>query len=176
MMRLKNIKNLDNRLDTLVENAYYQCIPPDRPARKEKKLPPIVRYIHKLIFFDLNKHTVKHILQQLRKVPWDQHFVRPCLNIWFPVTWLTLPLKDVVLEALLRVHKGKYSNIHVVASLVAGLFKYHEALGVQLVDRLIEEIRYGMEVLWEMCINLIVLLTPSNRRTLFECNKDVLPM
>lgn len=40
-MRLKNVKNLDPRHSTLVENAYYQCKPPERSARVSKVRPPL---------------------------------------------------------------------------------------------------------------------------------------
>lgn len=40
-MRLKNVKNLDARHSTLVENAYYQCKPPERSARVSKVRPPL---------------------------------------------------------------------------------------------------------------------------------------
>lgn len=41
IMRLKNVKNLDARHSTLVENAYYQCKPPERSARVSKVRPPL---------------------------------------------------------------------------------------------------------------------------------------
>lgn len=41
LMRLKNVKNLDPRHSTLVENAYYLCKPPERSARIAKVRPPL---------------------------------------------------------------------------------------------------------------------------------------
>lgn len=41
LMRLKNVKNLDPRHSTLVENAYYLCKPPERSARVTKVRPPL---------------------------------------------------------------------------------------------------------------------------------------
>lgn len=41
LMRLKNVKNLDPRQSTLVENAYYLCKPPERSARISKVRPPL---------------------------------------------------------------------------------------------------------------------------------------
>lgn len=41
LMRLKNVKNLDPRHSTLVENAYYLCKPPERSARVNKVRPPL---------------------------------------------------------------------------------------------------------------------------------------
>ncbi len=64
------------RLATTVENAYYQCVPPERAARKEKSIPVMVQYIQKLIYNDVNRHTVKDVLKQLRKLPWEEYEVR----------------------------------------------------------------------------------------------------
>lgn len=46
-MRLKNVKNLDPRHSTLVENAYYLCKPPERSARVTKVRPPL----HQVCYF-----------------------------------------------------------------------------------------------------------------------------
>ncbi len=55
------------------------------------------------------------------------------------------------MKALLRIWKGKYGNIHVVASLAAGLSQYHDSLGVSLVDCLLENVRFGIEVSLLLC-------------------------
>lgn len=41
LMRLKNAKNLDARQSTMVDNAFFQCKPPDRPATVVKHRPPL---------------------------------------------------------------------------------------------------------------------------------------
>ncbi|KAH9778558.1 Regulator of nonsense transcripts UPF2 [Citrus sinensis] len=87
LMRLKNVKNLDPRHATLVENAYYLCKPPERSARVSKVRPP-----------------------------------------------------------LHQVHKGKYGQIHLIASLTAGLSRYHDEFAVAVVDEVLEEIRLGLEL------------------------------
>ena len=46
---------------------------------------------------------------------------------------------------MLKVHKGRYSNIPLVASLAAGLCRHHDSLGVRLVDGVLEEMRRGLE-------------------------------
>lgn len=45
-----------------------------------------------------------------------------------------------------KVWKIKYSNIHLMAILASGLHRYHSDFGVALVDRVIEDIRIGLEV------------------------------
>ncbi|CAN6710429.1 unnamed protein product [Malus baccata var. baccata] len=127
LMRLKNVKNLDPRHSTLVENAYYLCKPPERSARVTKVRPPLHQYIRKLLFSDLDKSTIEHVLRQLRKLPWGE-------------------CEPYLLKCFLKVHKGKYGQIHLIASLTAGLSRYHDEFAVSVVDEVLEEIRLGLEL------------------------------
>lgn len=127
LMRLKNVKNLDPRHSTLVENAYYLCKPPERSARVAKVRPPLHQYIRKLLFSDLDKTTIEHVLRQLRKLPWSD-------------------CELYLLKCFMKVHKGKYGQIHLVASLAAGLSRYHDEFAVAIVDEVLEEIRIGLEL------------------------------
>ncbi|KAL3655076.1 Regulator of nonsense transcripts upf2 [Castilleja foliolosa] len=127
LMRLKNVKNLDPRQSTLVENAYYLCKPPERSARVSKIRPPLHQYIRKLLFSDLDKSSIEHVLRQLRKLPWDE-------------------CESYILKCFLKVHKGKYGQIHLIASLTAGLSRYHDDFAVAVVDEVLEEIRRGLEL------------------------------
>ncbi|XP_048446405.1 regulator of nonsense transcripts UPF2 isoform X2 [Pyrus x bretschneideri] len=127
LMRLKNVKNLDPRHSTLVENAYYLCKPPERSARVTKVRPPLHQYIRKLLFSDLDKSTIEHVLRQLRKLPWGE-------------------CEPYLLKCFLKVHKGKYGQIHLIASLTAGLSRYHDEFAVSVVDEVLEEIRVGLEL------------------------------
>ncbi|OEL33050.1 Regulator of nonsense transcripts UPF2 [Dichanthelium oligosanthes] len=127
LMRLKNVKNLDPRHSTLVENAYYLCKPPERSARISKVRPPLHQYIRKLLFSDLDKSTVEHVLRQLRKLPWAE-------------------CQQYLLKCFLKVHKGKYSQVHLIALLTASLSRYHDEFAVTVVDEVLEEIRVGLEL------------------------------
>ncbi|XP_043701685.1 regulator of nonsense transcripts UPF2 [Telopea speciosissima] len=127
LMRLKNVKNLDPRHSTLVENAYYLCKPPERSARVSKVRPPLHQYIRKLLFSDLDKSSIEHVLRQLRKLPWDE-------------------CEEYLLKCFMKVHKGKYSQVHLIASLTAGLSRYHDQFAVAVVDEVLEEIRLGLEM------------------------------
>ncbi|KAJ0960577.1 hypothetical protein J5N97_001570 [Dioscorea zingiberensis] len=127
LMRLKNVKNLDPRHSTLVENAYYLCKPPERSARVSKSRPPLHQYIRKLIFSDLDKSSVEHVLRQLRKLPWNE-------------------CELYLLKCFMKVHKGKYSQVHLIAVLTAGLSRYHDEFAVAVVDEVLEEIRLGLEL------------------------------
>ncbi|KAM7492124.1 hypothetical protein LguiA_035045 [Lonicera macranthoides] len=127
LMRLKNVKNLDPRHSTLVENAYYLCKPPERSARVSKVRPPLHQYIRKLLFSDLDKSSIEHVLRQLRKLPWSE-------------------CEPYLLKCFMKVHKGKYGQIHLIASLTAGLSRYHDEFAVAVVDEVLEEIRLGLEL------------------------------
>eukprot|EP00898_Chlorokybus_atmophyticus_P007627 jgi/Chlat1/7866/Chrsp66S07293 len=117
LMRLKNAKNLDTRQSTLVENAYYLCKPPERAARIVKTRTPLQ---------EVGRAPVEKVLRQLRRLPWRQ-------------------CEDYILNCMLRVHKVKYSHVHLIASLVAGLSRYHDTLGIKIVDAVLEELRVGLE-------------------------------
>ncbi|KAK3023907.1 hypothetical protein RJ639_043450, partial [Escallonia herrerae] len=127
LMRLKNVKNLDPRHSTLVENAYYLCKPPERSARVSKVRPPLHQYIRKLLFTNLDKASIEYVLRQLRKLPWSE-------------------CEPYLLKCFMKVHKGKYGQIHLIASLTAGLSRYHDEFAVCVVDEVLEEIRLGLEV------------------------------
>lgn len=127
LMRLKNVKNLDPRHSTLVENAYYLCKPPERSARVSKVRPPLHQYIRKLVFSDLDKSSIEHVLRQLRKLPWSE-------------------CEPYLLKCFMKVHKGKYGQIHLIASLTAGLSRYHDEFAVAVVDEVLEEIRLALEL------------------------------
>ncbi|XP_051119290.1 regulator of nonsense transcripts UPF2 isoform X2 [Andrographis paniculata] len=127
LMRLKNVKNLDPRQSTLVENAYYLCKPPERSARVSKVRAPLHQYIRKLLFSDLDKSSIEQVMRQLRKLPWSE-------------------CESYLLKCFLKVHKGKYGQIHLIASLTAGLSRYHDDFAVAVVDEVLEEIRRGLEL------------------------------
>ncbi|CAG8543409.1 15191_t:CDS:10, partial [Acaulospora morrowiae] len=128
LMRKKSVQHLDNRQLLMVENAYYQCNPPDRTAMVKKERSIMEQFIRKLIYSDLNKKTVEKVLKLLRKLNWDDKEVFKVLEKCFS-----------------KVFKIKYSNIHLMAILASGLHRYHSDFGVSLVDRVIEDIRIGLE-------------------------------
>lgn len=75
----------------------------------------ILQYIRKLLFSDLDKSSIEHVLRQLRKLPWNE-------------------CEEYLLKCFLKVHKGKYGQIHLIASLTAGLSRYHDDFAVAVVD------------------------------------------
>uniref|UniRef100_A0A251V8M7 Putative armadillo-type fold protein n=1 Tax=Helianthus annuus TaxID=4232 RepID=A0A251V8M7_HELAN len=84
-------------------------------------------YIRKLLFTDLDKSLIEQVLRQLRKLPWSE-------------------CQPYLLKCFWKVHKGKYGQIHLIASLTARLSRYHDEFAVAIVDEVLEEIRLGLEV------------------------------
>ena len=67
------------------------------------------------------------MLKKLRRLPWAEH-------------------EPYLLATLLRAtHKGRFSQIPHIASLAAGLSRYHPTLGVQLVDDVLDGVVAGLE-------------------------------
>lgn len=75
----------------------------------------MLQYIRKLLFSDLDKSSAEHVLRQLRKLPWDE-------------------CEQYILKCFMKVHKGKYSQVHLIALLTAGLSRYHNEFAVAVVD------------------------------------------
>jgi regulator of nonsense transcripts 2 len=128
MMRKKNAMHLDSRYATMLENAYYDCNPPEAQKVVRKVRPPIHEYIRKLLYKDLNKVSVDKVLNQFRKLPWDDESVR-----------------DYAVKSLTRVWTVKYSNRRHMADVLSGLAEYQEEVALQVVDALLEDIRIMME-------------------------------
>ena len=103
MMRLKAHKNLDSRFNTMIENAYYVCRPPEQAARaKRKERPPVLEYIRHLLFTKLSKASLETVKKQLRKLDWAQH-------------------EAYLIKCMLKVQKIKYNQVCLLASLTSTL-------------------------------------------------------
>ncbi|CAI6011271.1 unnamed protein product [Closterium sp. NIES-65] len=127
IQRLKNARSFDAHHSTLIDNAYFLCRPPDRVAKVVKTYPPLHQYIRKLLYADLSKSTVEKVLRQLRKLPWGE-------------------CEGYVVRCLVKAHRARFNQIHLLASLVAALSRFRESVGVAVVDQLMEDIRLGLEV------------------------------
>jgi regulator of nonsense transcripts 2 len=128
MMRKKAKQHIDNRQNLLIENAYYQCNPPEKIIKPAKQRSPIELYIRKMIYEDLGKYTVDRISKQFRKLNWDDPDVL-----------------RVIFKVFFKIWKLKYINIHLMSYLVVDLSHYHPDFGVAVVDNTIEDIRIGLE-------------------------------
>ena len=91
MVRKKRVQRLDGRQRSLVENALHCANPPEPTQREVVELPPMLLYIWKLLFKELNKtntekvyyiasmyvciplcvYCCSQILRQMRKLDWN---------------------------------------------------------------------------------------------------------
>ncbi|OBZ67192.1 Regulator of nonsense transcripts UPF2 [Grifola frondosa] len=128
MRRKQSMQHFDQRQLLLLENAYYQCNPPERAARQEKERTPMELFIHHLIYDVLTKKTIDKVLKLLRKLDWDDDTVMRTLYKVFTKPW-----------------KLKYGNIPLLAMLTYDLQRYHAAFSIAVVDQVLEDIRRGLE-------------------------------
>ncbi|KAL4080360.1 armadillo-type protein [Scleroderma yunnanense] len=131
MRRKQSMQHFDQRQILLLENAYYQCNPPERPPRIEKQRTPIELFIRHLIYDVLSKKTIDKVLKLLRKLDWDDASVQRSLHKVFSKPW-----------------KLKYSNISLLAMLTYDLQRHHSAFAISVVDQVVEDIRRGLELNW----------------------------
>ncbi|KAI0666624.1 ARM repeat-containing protein [Trametes maxima] len=128
MRRKQSMVHLDQRQLLLLENAYYQCNPPERTARQVKERTPMELFIRHLIYDVLTKKTIDKVLRLLRKLDWGDTLVLRTLHKVFTKPW-----------------KIKYGHISLLAMLTYDLQRYHPAFSIGVVDQVLEDIRRGLE-------------------------------
>lgn len=128
MRRKQSMQHFDQRQILLLENAYYQCNPPERTPRQQKERTPLELFIRHLIYDVLAKKTIDKVLKLLRKLDWDDPIVQRVLHKVFTKPW-----------------KIKYGNINLLAMLTYDLQRYHPAFAISVVDQVLEDIRRGLE-------------------------------
>ncbi|PRQ75790.1 Armadillo-type fold [Rhodotorula toruloides] len=131
--RKKAAMHLDERQTAMLENAYYQCDPPDRPAIPPKERTPMQLYIRHLFYNVLNRNSSDKVLKLLRKLHWEDPAAR---------RFIVRKLHN----AFTKVWKIKYSNVHLFAVLLYDLGRYHPEFSVSVIDDVLENIRVGMEI------------------------------
>ncbi|CAK4649662.1 hypothetical protein LEN26_011042 [Aphanomyces euteiches] len=129
MMRLKAAKHLDPLSDTLVQNAYYMCKPPERVARVKAPHDPIYLFMLHLLYTDLNHENVGKVVRICRKFDWDD----PRTMNWF-------------IKAALKVTMSQVLQMSLVCDVITGLSRYHEDLTIFIVDSVIESILYHLDM------------------------------
>ncbi|PPQ79942.1 hypothetical protein CVT25_003014 [Psilocybe cyanescens] len=128
MRRKQSMQHFDQRQLLLLENAYYQCNPPERAPRQEKIRAPTELFIRHLIYDVLAKKTIDKVLKLLRKLDWENEDVKRYLHKGFTKPW-----------------KIKYSNIGLLAMLTYDLQRYRPAFAIAVVDQVLEDVRRGLE-------------------------------
>ncbi|KAF9958268.1 hypothetical protein BGZ65_001564, partial [Modicella reniformis] len=128
LKRKKIVFHLEPRFLLMIDNAYYQCNPPEQKTRRKREIPPIEQFVRKLIYLDLSKKNVESTHKLLRKLDWNNK-----------------EIYDLVLRLFSKVWKIKFSNIHFMAILVNGLGRYHPDFSIGVVDSVVETIKVGLE-------------------------------
>ncbi|KAF8322150.1 transcription factor [Clavulina sp. PMI_390] len=128
MRRKQNAQHLDQRQVLALENAYYQCNPPERGPRQIKERPVMEQFIRHLMSDVLSKKTIDKVLKLLRKLDWDDAEVAIYIRKAFVKPW-----------------KLKYNNISLLAMLAYDLQRYHSEFVIGVVDQVFEDIRQGLE-------------------------------
>ncbi|RPD73709.1 transcription factor [Lentinus tigrinus ALCF2SS1-7] len=128
MRRKQSMQHFDQRQLLLLENAYYQCNPPERAARQVKERTPMELFIRHLIYDVLTKKTIDKVLKLLRKLDWTDPVVLHTLHKVFTKPW-----------------KLKFGHISLLAMLTYDLQRYHPAFSIGVVDQVLEDIRRGLE-------------------------------
>ena len=116
---------MSNRLETLIDNAYYCCKPELRRGGKTRNVPPMKLYIHKLLYEDLNEQNVRDILKKVRSLKWDED-------------------EQVILAALTKVYRCKYAAIPAMAQLLMQLGTYQPFVPIVVADSILEEFLAGL--------------------------------
>ena len=78
------------------------------------------------MYITLDTKTLPDVLRRLRKLRYPDH-------------------EPYLLKCALKVVKGRFGHMGLIAALVAGLSKLHPEVGVALVDLLLEEVRWGLD-------------------------------
>ncbi|PWN29554.1 ARM repeat-containing protein [Jaminaea rosea] len=128
LRRKRMVSNLDHRNVLLLDNAYYQCNPPEGKAVVAKPRSHLELYVRHLIYDVLTRKTFERVLKMLRKLPWSDEEVLTTLH-----------------EVFLRVWRVKYGHVHLLALLLADLQPHHPDFVIAVIDAVIEETRLGME-------------------------------
>ncbi|TFK73988.1 ARM repeat-containing protein [Pluteus cervinus] len=128
MRRKQSLQHLDQRQILILENAYYQCNPPERAPKQEKERTPIELFIRHLIYDVLTRKTIDKVLKLIRKLDWEDDLVQTTLHKVFTKAW-----------------KLKYGNISLLAMLTYDLQRYRPAFAISVVDQVLEDIRRGLE-------------------------------
>ncbi|KAG6903019.1 hypothetical protein C0995_007452 [Termitomyces sp. Mi166 len=128
MRRKQSLQHFDQRQLLLLENAYYQCNPPERAPRQEKYRSHMELFIRHLVYDVLSKKTIDKVLKLIRKLDWDDDEIRSTLHKVFTKPW-----------------KFTYSNVSLMAMLTNDLQRYRPAFAIAVVDQVLEDVRRGLE-------------------------------
>lgn len=128
LKRKQSAQHFDPRQRLVLENAYYQCNPPERVQREQIQLTPNELFIQHLLHDVLTKQTIEKVLKLCRKLHWEDPETLGYLYKHFGEVW-----------------RLKYGSIPLIATLVHDLSRYHPEFTLNIVDQVLEDVRSGME-------------------------------
>ncbi|KAL9111801.1 MAG: hypothetical protein Q9227_003860 [Pyrenula ochraceoflavens] len=126
--RKKTAQHLGQQERMLIENAMYYVNPPQRSAIQQKEHTPTELFIRQMVYLDLSKRNYSKVLKTLRKLHWEEPEV-----------------VSVLVKVFSKPGKVKYSNIYLLATLISGLYRYHQDFVITVIDNLLEQITLGLE-------------------------------
>jgi hypothetical protein len=129
MLRKKGLKNVDGRQVLMLENAYYQCNPPDIQAVHTKVRTPLELYVRHLMYRVLSKSTAGDIVKTFRKIDWNDEASVSMLARHFIKIW-----------------KIRYSNLHLIAYILSQLDRYHPDFIMHVIHATLDSLKHGMEL------------------------------
>ncbi|KAH8828075.1 ARM repeat-containing protein [Flagelloscypha sp. PMI_526] len=143
MRRKQAMQHFDQRQSLMLENAYYQCNPPERAPIEEKKRLPVEMFIHHLLYDVLAKRTIDKVLKLIRKLDWNGTGEGTKDEEGKPQPSADIP--RLLHKAFVKPWKIQYGNIPLLAMLAYDLQRYHPSFSVGIVDQVLEDVRFGME-------------------------------
>lgn len=128
-MRKKLALVVDSRLSLMIDNAVFQCRPPERvEARPKKVRSTLDLFVRKLLQHDLSKATVDRILELLLKFDWKNEMILEMMTKRFSKVW-----------------KLKYSQLDCAAFICTELSNFYPQFGINVLDDIVDYIQVGME-------------------------------
>lgn len=120
MKREKASRKLTGSVAAMVDDAWYTCVPSDRPVRKAKVRPHLHSFLRFLVLEHMAESNVDECLKIVRKLPWS--------------TDASIPL--YLCKTVIASTRCDSKRLECVASLLSGLRAYHDAAVVRCIDAL----------------------------------------
>mmetsp|Transcript_4770 Transcript_4770/g.11310 ORF Transcript_4770/g.11310 Transcript_4770/m.11310 type:complete len:1490 (-) Transcript_4770:1647-6116(-) len=134
MMRLSKAKHHDERLQALINTAFYTVKPPaSGPKKQMKTYPPLEGYLRHLLMNKLqpSESSISNVSKQLIRFPWGDP---------------SQQCGKLVCKIMLKTcRRGRYRSIQAVASVAAKLRRHKPEVCIRLLDAVFEELQWSME-------------------------------
>lgn len=106
------------------------------------------QFIRYLIIDVLAKSTIDKVLRSIRKLDWDDPEVKQIYQIQICLLAYIPPLQivKIVHKLFTKPWKIRYSNIGLLAMLTYDLQRYHPSFAIAVIDQVLEDVRFGLEV------------------------------